>query len=184
MANRTGTYFAFDGLGQADPTQSDFKYYATVQGWDANRRIEFKFVNSHDKASAVRDTSTLETLKRSIRERLAASKNMVVILSDETRKSGSLLSYEVEMAVDYYQLPLIIAYTGYDSILNPALLRPRWPTALAARIDNSTAKAIHIPFKRDAIFDAIGQFTVSSNNLYTPLQYYNRETQVAWGYIR
>lgn len=51
MANRTGTYFAFDGLGQTDPTKSDFKYYATVQGWDAARGIDFKFVNSHDKAS-------------------------------------------------------------------------------------------------------------------------------------
>jgi MTH538 TIR-like domain (DUF1863) len=184
MANRTGTYFAFDGLGQADPTQSDFKYYATVQGWDANRGIEFKFVNSHEKASAVRDTSTLETLKRSIRERLAASKNMVVILSDDTRKTGSLLSYEVEMAVDYYKLPLIIAYPGYDSILNPSLLRPRWLNALATRIDNSTARAIHIPFKKDAILDAIGQFTVNSGTLNIPLQFYNRETHVGWGYIR
>ena len=73
MANRTGTYFAFDGLGQTDPTRTDFKYYATVQGWDASHSIEFKFVNSHDKASAVRDTSKVETLKASIRQRLAAA---------------------------------------------------------------------------------------------------------------
>jgi hypothetical protein len=35
MSNRTGTYFAFDGLGEVDPAKSDFRYYATVQGWDA-----------------------------------------------------------------------------------------------------------------------------------------------------
>lgn len=184
MANRTGTYFAFDGQGQADPSQSDFKYYVTVQGWAANRGIEFKFVNSHEKASAVRDTSTRETLKRSIRERLAASKNMVAIISDITRKSGSLLSYEIEMAVDYYKLPLIIAYPGYESILNPASHSTKWPNTLTERIQNATAKAIHIPFKKDALLDAIGQFTVSSGNLDIPLQYYNRETQIGWGYIR
>ena len=31
IMNRTGTYVAFDGLGQADPTKSDFRYYATLQ---------------------------------------------------------------------------------------------------------------------------------------------------------
>jgi len=41
MANRTGTYVAFDGLGEADPTKSDFKYYATIQAWSANKNIEF-----------------------------------------------------------------------------------------------------------------------------------------------
>lgn len=57
MANRTGTYIAFDGLGKTDPTESDFKYYATIQAWSASKHIDFKFVNSHDKTAAVRDTS-------------------------------------------------------------------------------------------------------------------------------
>ena len=121
MANRTGTYFAFDGLGQTTPAKSDFKYYATVQGWNSARGIDFKFVNSHEKASAVRDTSKLETLKASIRQRLAASKNIVVIVSPDTRKSGSLLSYEIEKAVDHYEIPLIIGYTAYNSIMNPSV---------------------------------------------------------------
>ncbi|WP_412050265.1 TIR domain-containing protein [Hoeflea sp. Naph1] len=127
MANRTGTYFAFDGLGQANPTMSDFKYYATVQSWASGKHIEFKFVNSHEKAGAVRDTSLRSTLEASIRQRLAASKNMVVILSDDTRKSGSMLTYEIEKAVDTYNIPLIIAHTGYNWILDPAALHSRWP---------------------------------------------------------
>lgn len=183
MAYRTGTYFAFDGLGQTDPTKSDFRYYATVQGWDAARNIEFKFVNSHDKASAVRDTSSEETLKASIRTRLAASKNMVVIISPQTRKSGSFLSYEVEKAVDTYQLPLIICYTAYSSILNPKSHSGEWPEVLKQRIENSTAQAIHIPFKKNAILDAINQFSVNKGDLKGSLNYYSRETQVGWGYI-
>jgi hypothetical protein len=184
MANRTGTYFAFDGLGQTDPTKSDFKYYATVQSWASGNHIDFKFVNSHEKAGAVRDTSLRTTLEASIRQRLAASKNMVVILSNDTRKSGSMLTYEIEKAVDTYDIPLIVAYTGYNSILDPAALHGRWPNALTTRINDRTARAIHIPFKRAALLAAIDQFTVNIKNLSIPLQYYNRETQIGWGYIQ
>ncbi|MGJ8597148.1 TIR domain-containing protein [Sulfitobacter sp.] len=87
IANRTGTYFAFDGLGQTNPTLSDFKYYATVQSCASGKHIDFKFANSHEKAGAVRDTSLRATLEASIRLRLAASKNMVVILSDDSHGS-------------------------------------------------------------------------------------------------
>ena len=183
MANRTGTYFAFDGLGQTDPSKSDFRYYATVQAWAKGKSIDFKFVNSHDKAGAVRDTSLRTTLEASIRQRLAASKNMVVIISGDTRKTGSMLTYEIEKAVDSYGIPLIVAYTEYTSILAPAQLRGSWPHALTERIDNKSVKAIHIPFRRAALMDAIGQFTVHNNNLSIPLDYYNREAQVSWGYI-
>ena len=148
MVNRTGTYFGFDGLDKIDPTQSDFRYYSLVQSWAENKGIEFKFVNSHQKASAVRDTSKRETLMASIMQRLAASKNMVVILSNDTRKTGSMLSYEIEKAVDTYKLPLIIAYTDCPAILDPKALLNRWPTALKKRISDGSANAIHVPFKK------------------------------------
>lgn len=184
MANRTGTYFAFDALGETDPTKSDFKYYTIMKSWHAANSIEFNIVNSHDKASAVRDSSKLETLKASILTRLAASKNMVVIISPDTRKSGSLLSWEIERAVDFYKLPLIVAYTGYAWILSPGALSNLWPTSLEARINSLSAQAIHIPFKRDALFDAIGQFTVNGKKIGSSLQFYTREAQVQWGYIQ
>lgn len=116
MAYRSGTYIAFDGLGQTDPSKSDFKYYSTIKMWDSHNSIEFNITNSHEKASSVRDSSKLSTLKSSILQRLRNSKNCVIILSDQTRKSGSLLSYEIEQAVDTYDLPLIIAYTDYINI--------------------------------------------------------------------
>lgn len=80
MVNRTGTYFAFDGLGQSNPSKSDFKYYATVKLWNAAGGIDFKFVNSHEKASAVRDTSKKSTLEASILQRLRASKTWLLSL--------------------------------------------------------------------------------------------------------
>lgn len=183
MANRTGTYIAFDGLGQTDPTKSDFKYYATIQGWSAGKNIDFNFVDSHAKTSAVRDSSLRATLEARIRERLAVSKNVVVILSEETRKSGSSLSYEIEMAVDTYELPLICAYTGYNSIFNPRELSGRWPNALTQRIDSLAVNAIHIPFKKNALLDAIGQFTVINETLSGPLNNYSRDAHIGFGCI-
>lgn len=183
MVNRTGTYFAFDGLGETDPTKSDFKYYATVQGWNAAAHIEFKFVNSHEKASAVSDSSKLATLKASIGERLAASKNMVIIVSGSTRKTGSLLSWEIERAVEHYHIPLIVAYTGCEVMLNPKALSSRWPESLVTRINNGLAEAIHIPFEKDAMLDAIGRFTVNGEKINGSLLHYSEAAHRSWGYL-
>lgn len=95
-----------------------------------------------------------------------------------------MLSFEIEKAVDVYKVPLILAYANYDWITDPGALSARWPTALQTRIDNHTATAIHVPFKKNAILDAIGQFTVNSGNLTGPLNYYAREAQRGWGYIK
>lgn len=183
MVNRTGTYIAFDGLGEQDPTKSDFRFYATIQGWNASNKSEFRFTNSHEKASAVRDTSKLATLQASIRLRLQASKNMLIVLSDDTRKSGSVLSWEIEQAVDTYSLPLIIAHTGFDSILNPNGLASRWPMSLATRLNSGKAKAIHVPFKQAAIFEAIHRFTVNGEKLNGSFLYYSESAHRQWGYI-
>jgi hypothetical protein len=147
MANRTGTYVAFDGLGETDPTSSDFRYYGTIQAWSKNSNIEFNFINSHDKTYAVRDSSLKATLYARIQERLRASKNMLVILTKDTRYIGSVLSYEIEQAIDNYKIPLIIAYPGYSTICNVDNLSNLWPKALAERIANTGIEAIHIPFR-------------------------------------
>ncbi len=181
MANRTGTYIAFDGLGQTDPTKSDFRYYATIQAWSSGKNIEFKFVNSHAKTYAVRDSSKVETLKARIRERLGASKNCVAILTNDTRKSGSMLSYEIEKAVDFYDLPLICIYPGFETIFKPQDLSNLWPTALLDRVNDKSLKAIHLPFKKDALLDAISQFSVNNRMPNSAMAYYSKEAHKAFG---
>ncbi len=182
MAYRSGTYIAFDGLDQTDPTKSDFKYYATIQAWAKNKSIDFKYVDSHDKTCAVRDTSLKETLKSRIRERLTNSKNVVVILSSQTRKSGSMLSYEIERAVDSCKLPLIIGYVDYNIVASVDQLSGYWPNALSSRIGNSVVRAIHIPFIKDAILAAIGQFHIS-NMPSTAKNYYTEQTHRNFGVL-
>lgn len=180
MANRTATYFAFDGLGQDNPTKSDFRFYATIKMWTASKDIEFRCVNSHDKANAVRGTSLMATLRASILKRLAASKNMVVIISSDTRKAGSLLSWEIEKAVDTYDLPLLVCYTRYKRIVDPASHAAKWPNTLEDRILNKTAQAIHMPFKKCAILDAINRFTVNGEEVGGSFVHYKKEVQDRW----
>jgi len=183
MAYRTGTYVAFDGLGEADPTKSDFRYYATLQAWSANTNIEFKITNSHEKTYAVRDSSSKATLYDRIQERLRASKNMLVVLSKDTRYIGSVLSFEIEQAIDNYGLPLIIAYPDYSSILNVNVLSEFWPKALADRINKAGTEAIHIAFKKECILAAINQFYVNGEHLSGGKNYYSRDAYVSWGLI-
>lgn len=184
MANRTGTYVAFDGLGETDPAKSDFRYYATIQAWSANKNIEFSLTNSHEKTYAVCDTSLRSTLYSRIQERLRASKNMLIIISKDTRKTGSVLSYEIEQAIDTYKIPLIIAYPGYSAIWGVNGLSTLWPKALADRINNDDTAAIHIAFAKDCILDAITRFHVNGEPLSNGKNYYSHESYVQWGLIK
>ena len=182
--NMTGTYIAFDGLGQSDPTKSDFRYYAMLQAWNKNNNNDFRFVNSHEKTYAVRDTSSRETLYARIRQRLSASKNILIILSKDTRYTGSVLSYEIQQAIDVYKIPLIIAYPGYSAIFDVGALAAMWPKALVERIDNPETKAIHVAFQKEPILDAINQFTVNSNSLTNGRNYYSQEAYRSWGLVK
>lgn len=181
MHYRTGTYVAFDGLGEVDPSKSDFKYYATLQAWDANKDIDFKLTNSHEKTYAVRDDSSRSTLEKRICERLSQSKNMIIVLTEDTRKSGSMLSFEIEKAIDVYELPLIIAYPDFKSIINVESHRQVWPTALRRRIDDGTARAIHVSFRKEPILNAIEQFTVQDSSLTSGKDFYSINAYCKWG---
>jgi hypothetical protein len=180
MAYRNGTYIAFHAEGKTDPTASDIRYYRMLKAWHANDDIEFKFVNSHDKVSAVRDTSNKETIMRSLRNRLDNSKSMVLIIGKTTKNDTDFVPYEIAYAVDTCKIPLIAVYTNYQSILNPKSHRNEWPAALTKRIDDKTARVIHIPFNRSVIDCAIRQFSFS-NLPKSALGYYSKEYQAKLG---
>lgn len=183
MKYRTGTYVAFDGLGEADPTKSDFRYYATIQAWCKNTNIEFSLTNSHEKTYAVRDTSMRATLYSRIRERFRYSKNMLAIITKDTRYTGSVLSYEFEQAIDIYKIPIIIAYPGFSSILDVDALSSLWPKALTERINYMDTKAIHIAFKKECILDAITRFSINGEQLSGGKVFYDRVAYAQWGLL-
>lgn len=180
MAYRNGTYVTFHAGGTTNPTESDIKYYNTLKMWDANKHIDFKFVNSHDKTSAVRDTSKRETLYQRLRDRLNESKNMILILTEDTKLDTDCVPFEIRYAADDCQIPFIICYPDYRGIFAPQALAGYWPAALAKRINEATIAAIHIPFRKEPILDAINQFTVHSNPLRNALEFYDEQTHRRW----
>lgn len=162
MAYRNGTYIAFHAEGNTDPTASDIKYFNMMKAWHHNDDIEFRFSDSHQKTYSVRDTSTRDTLLARLRERLNESKNMVLIIGNRTRFDTDNVPYEITYAIDTCGLPIICTYPNQGAILSTDHLRGLWPEALRARIDNGTARTLHIPFNRDLIDRGIRQFNLSN----------------------
>lgn len=155
MAYRNGTYVAFHAESSSNPTASDIRFYRMMMAWRARDGSAFPFYNSHEKVSPVRDNSQDETIKRSLRERLDNSKNMINIIGDRTRFDDDFVPYEISYAVDRCSIPIIATYPGFEIIRDPSALRRFWPQALAERIDNGKASVIHVPFHRKTLEDAL-----------------------------
>ena len=180
MAYRNGTYVAFHAEGTAVPTDSDMKYYNLLKAWTAKTDDDFTMINSHEKTAAVRDSSKRATLLASLKTRLKNSKHLLLIVGDTTKLDTDWVPFEIGYAIDNCGIPLIAAYTGFDYILAPAKFAYLWPAALKTRIENQSARVIHIPFKKEPIKAAINQFS-HQNMPKGALTYYTRETYQKWG---
>ncbi|WP_410979504.1 TIR domain-containing protein [Bacillus cereus] len=163
MAYRNGVYAAFDGQGVTNPTASDIRYFNLLKSWAKDE--DFKFIDSHQKTRAVRDSSSRDTLKAVLRERLKSSRVMLLVLSDDTNYDRGMLNYEIEKALDDYKLPVIIAYPGIEGQINNqwSMLEKRWPKALKERLNDLSRKdlsCLHIKFNKAHILNALGCMTV------------------------
>ncbi|BFO67438.1 TIR domain-containing protein [Chryseobacterium sp. KCF3-3] len=162
MAYRNGTYVAFHANGTDYPLHSDIKYYNLIKAWSGKVGDNFTIVNSHDKTAAVRDTSSKETLRRRLKERLNSSKNMILIIGETTKNDDDWVPFEIEYAVDTCKIPLIITYVDISTpIYNCSPLLSKLPNALRTRIADRSASAIHIPFNKKVLQDAL-RFTFNN----------------------
>jgi hypothetical protein len=104
MAYRNKTFISF--------VSEDIKSYRLMTAWNKNEKIDFNFYDAHDLNTA-RDTSTPETIKTRLRERLSNAKQIILLVGDETRKkaakSDSFIHYEVEV-ISKLGLPIIFAH--------------------------------------------------------------------------
>ena len=181
MAYRSGTYVAFHAAGTSDPTASDMKYYNLLRAWSELDDVDFRFVNSHEKSAAVRDSTKKERLCAVLRERLRNSRNMVLVLGATTRFDTDWVPFEIEYAVDNCKLPIIAAYPDYEYIRNPSALWTLWPSALYTRIWTEAAHVIHVPFKRAVLADAISQFSPTNYPVGKGLTAYSRDAYAIFG---
>lgn len=174
MPYRNGTYIAFAADGETDPTKSDIKYYNLMKGWHSMEGKDFRFVNSHEKSAACRDTSQEETIKRSLRERIKNSKRILLLVGETTKLDDDFVPYEIEYAVDKCNLPIIVCYVTESKRICtsiPAKLKKLWPEALKIRIENDTIRTIHIPFKEKIINEALSSFDLNTPPKYASTIY-------------
>ena len=183
MGYRNGTYIAFYANNTTEPTESDIKYYNLLKAWKARSEVDFHFVNSHEKTNAVRDSSKKATLIRVLKTRLLNSKNMILIIGKTTKEDNDWVPFEITYAVDDCKIPIIAAYTGYKTILDPKKLDHLWPVALARRISSGAAHVLHVPFRKEPLTDALPRFDFDHYPKGGGLGIYSKETYEKWGNV-
>ena len=104
MSYRNKTYVAF--------ASEDISSYRLMEAWRENDNIDFDFFDAHDLYVA-RDTSTDETIKRNLRERMKNAKQVVLLGSPDAKRKGgdgvSFLAYELQVAIEL-GLPIVVAH--------------------------------------------------------------------------
>lgn len=136
MPYRNKYYACFDG-------DSDINYYRLLTAWSANQDYEFNLYDAHALSQA-RDSSSEETIKRSLRERLRNSKALIVLVGENTKNLYKFVRWEIEVAISYNLSIIVVNLNGkrtLDDVLCPPILK--------------TELAIHIPFKKEIIWYAM-----------------------------
>ena len=98
MAYRNKTYVCFDA-------DNDIKLYYLMTAWKENDNIAFDFHNAHD-INNLRDGSSEEKIKRKLRERLANTKVLVILIGDSTKNLYKYVRWEIEYAIEK-NIPII-----------------------------------------------------------------------------
>ena len=82
-----------------------------MTAWKANEHIDFDFFDAHDINTAL-DTSQPDTIRRRLRERLANTKQAIVLLSqaakNKSSRSNSFFYYELEV-IKSLELPVVFS---------------------------------------------------------------------------
>lgn len=167
MAMRNGNYAAFY---VAEPYRStalgahaapDFVYYNQLRMWKG-ADTSFPFVDSHDKNYNVRDGSDWEsTLKPRLRERLRASKNIVLFLSKSTRASRALVE-EIDYGINDEGLPVIVIYPEFNSKASlrdgahfAADVKSLWTKVPVFKSSMGNVPTVHVPLLKATISSAL-----------------------------
>lgn len=141
MAYRTRTYIAGDWTGDGD-------LIGNLQFWNESANWDLSYIDAHELTQA-RDTSLPCSIKKSLKERLDASKTFVLVVGDHTKdltKGGcrycqsysiyggchrghsvdhrSFIEYECEYAVDN-DLKIVVLYNSCNVMrgMCPEVLR-------------------------------------------------------------
>lgn len=108
MSYKNKTYVAF--------ASEDIHFYRLMEAWRDNENIDFHFYDAHD-LHISRDSSSRDTIKRNLRERLKNAKQIILIGSKAAKSKGSdnysFLAHEIEV-IQEFKLPIVIANSDGD----------------------------------------------------------------------
>jgi hypothetical protein len=118
MSYRNKTFVSFDG-------DTDMHYYRLMEAWKQNDNIPFNFYNAHD-LNFARDTSSEESIKTQLMERLRNTKVFVLLVGENTRYLYKFVRWEIEQALSR-NLPIIVVNLNGERSIDtdrcPPLLR-------------------------------------------------------------
>jgi len=160
MSYKNKTYVCFDG-------DNDMHYYRLMCAWKQNDGIAFNFYNAHDINSA-RDTSTEETIKRKLKERLVDTKVMIVLVGEKTRYLYKFVRWEMEQAL-LANIPIIAVNLNGKRFIDP----DRCPPIISNEL------VIHISYNAAIVQHALENWLINYENLKIEGKrgpyYYNQE---------
>lgn len=140
MTYRNKTYIIFDA-------DDDMWAYAFMKGWNKNERVDFDFYDAHD-LNRLLDDSSEETVKRKLRERLANTKQAIVLVGDNTRNLFRYVRWELETCL-VLEIPIVAANLNGQRSLDVG----RCPAVLKGE------PVVHVAFKLKIIKHALDDFS-------------------------
>lgn len=121
MSFRNKTYIIFNADYPKD--KGDMGWYNLMTAWNANESIDFNFHNAHD-LNNLRDGSSDDQIKRKLRERMANSKQVIVLVGEHTKNMYKFVRWEIEIAMSM-DIPIIavnLDKTNGSGSRTPAIL--------------------------------------------------------------
>jgi hypothetical protein len=142
-------YVVFDG-------DNDRWAYAYMNGWKANKNIDFDYQDAHDLDDMTSRAQDEQYVKSKLRERMNKSTAVVVLVGEKTKNLYKYVRWELELALEL-GLPIIVANLNKknrkDSNLCPAIIRD--------------ACAVHIPYTLEALKHAMANWPSAFRGLDT-----------------
>lgn len=103
MSYRNKTYIIFNADYPKD--NGDIRDYRMMTAWKENEKIDFDFHNAHD-LNNLTATASDDQIKRKLRDRMNNSKQVIVLVGDNTKNLYKFVRWEIEIAIEM-DIPII-----------------------------------------------------------------------------
>ncbi len=161
--NTNKTYVAFDAQGVLDHEHSNLHYFKQMQEWQRQYPQRYNFLNMQDiDFSSMHDDLVDSTFKVRCLRRMEEADNLLVLASDLMNVESVTLNWQISRAVNRFHLPVIVAYVGFDHLVD-ASIKDNWthlPNKIRKYIGRDSAYMAHVPLTKDKLERALGAYSV------------------------